>query len=116
MNKYRNKRTQVDGIWFDSKAEAKRYAELRLLEKAGEIWALLLQPEFPLHVMARSENTKQVTFPIIGKYVADFEYMEGGTKVVEDVKSPATAKNALFRWKRKHFEAEYGIKLTLIGV
>ena len=46
MSKYRNIKTEVDGIVFDSKAEARRYAELRLLEKANEISDLRLQYPF----------------------------------------------------------------------
>ena len=44
-SKYRNKKTELDGIAFDSKREAERYAELKLLERAGEISYLQLQPE-----------------------------------------------------------------------
>lgn len=45
-NKYSNKITLVDGIKFDSKAEAKRYKELKLMEQAGLIKSLVLQPKF----------------------------------------------------------------------
>lgn len=48
MNKYRNKKTQVDMYVFDSIAESKRYKELALLQKAGEIQNLELQPRFLL--------------------------------------------------------------------
>jgi len=110
--KYRNQPTTVDGIRFASKAEARRYAELRLLEKAGQITGLELQPRYQLTCRARTGRGQHK----VGEYIADFIYFEGNKVVVEDVKSPPTAKNALFRWKLKHFEAEYGIKLTLIGV
>src|SRR5574344_1314908 len=46
--KYRSKRTVVDGITFDSKKEANRYCELKLLEKSGEIKNLELQKKFVL--------------------------------------------------------------------
>ena len=50
-NKYGARRTQVDGIWFDSQKEAARYQELKLLQSIGLIDELELQPVFPLHVM-----------------------------------------------------------------
>lgn len=104
-SKYKAKRTQVNGIWFMSKAEAKRYAELDILFKGGVIRHLILQPRYSL-------TTHGVK---IGDYVADFEYEEmehnpwvdsqvGWRKVAEDVKGFATD---LFKWKAKHFRAEY---------
>ena len=106
MNKYRNQPTTVDGIRFASKAEARRYGELRLLEKAGEITHLALQPRYHLHVYSGMSVRYK-----IGEYRADFLYHDGIASVVEDVKGTETA---LFKWKRKHFEAEYGIKLRVI--
>ena len=47
-NKYGNKKTVVDGITFDSRKEAKRYQELKLLEKAGEIKDLRRQVKYEL--------------------------------------------------------------------
>lgn len=47
-SKYGAVKTEVDGIKFDSKREASRYQELRLLEQAGEITNLLLQVPFEL--------------------------------------------------------------------
>ena len=106
-NKYRAKPETVDGHRFASKAEAHRYGELRMAERAGNVTDLRLQPSYALHCPTGVE---------VGRYVADFEYRtRTGCLIVEDVKSPATVANALFRWKRKHFEAEYGIDLVLIG-
>lgn len=89
-SKYNNKKTTLDGIKFDSKKEAKRYAELKLLQKAGLITSLELQPRIPLVC-----NGVQ-----IGSYIADFSYMEKGRCVVEDVKSPAT-KTPVYNLKKK---------------
>lgn len=108
--KYRNKPTTVDGIRFASKAEARRYSELKLLEKAGEITELRLQTRWPLSV----QDPEWFVSRKIGDYVSDFDYRDKYGLVVEDVKSPATAKDKLFVWKRRHFEAEYGIKLKVI--
>lgn len=96
-HKYNAKRTEVDGITFASKAEAKRYAELKMLERAGEILRLVLQPRFDL-----TTNGKK-----IGEYRADFAYMDrAGNHIVEDVKGFCTA---LYRWKKKHMLAEHGV-------
>lgn len=108
-SKYGAVKTTVDGIVFASKAEARRYSELRLLEKAGEIRGLRMQPAFALYVPHGHVQKR------VGSYVADFEYQaltpKGWTYVIEDVKGVATA---LYRWKKKHFEAEYNMKISEI--
>lgn len=92
VRKYRNTPTEVDGVKYDSKREAKRHAELKLLQDAKKIHRLRMQPSFPLVVN---------NFPVC-KYVADFDYYEwDGTHVIEDVKSPATRKNPVYRLKVK---------------
>ena len=48
MSKYNAKRVKRDGYTFDSKAEAKRYWELKQLEKAQEIAFLEVHPKFIL--------------------------------------------------------------------
>lgn len=72
MGKYNNKKTQIDMYVFDSAKEAKRYKELKLLERAGEISNLELQPHFLLQESFR-KNDK--TYRKI-EYVADFKYIE----------------------------------------
>jgi len=102
--------TVVDGIRFASKAEAKRYGELKMLEKAGKIEELQLQPRYPLYALSR--NDKQEVK--IGEYRADFQYQftsDPHTGVIEDVKGMRTP---LYNWKKKHFEAQYGIEITEI--
>lgn len=101
--KYGNVRTEAFGIWFDSKTEADRYCQLRVLERIGRISGLVCQPEFP--IVANGVK--------VASYFADFEYRDGdGNRVVEDVKSPATAKNPLYRLKRKLAEAIHGVTVT----
>lgn len=111
-SKYRAVKTTVDGITFDSKKEAQRYHELKLMEKAGHIRALELQPRFPLWVHTGLVNRAPVT---IGEWRADFSYEQdcsgGWVERVEDVKG---FKTALYRWKKKHFEAQYGIEISEI--
>jgi hypothetical protein len=102
-NKYGAVRTEVDGIVFDSKAEARRYGDLKLMEQAGEIRELVLQPRYDLTVQG-------VT---IGKYIADFAYIDNktGARIVEDVKG---VKTPLYRWKKRHVKAQYGIDVREI--
>lgn len=109
QHKYRAKATIVDGIRFASKKEARRYQELRLLEKAGEIRELQLQPEFDLLAPGRCDGSLHRGVKV-GKYVADFRYRAGrnGLLVIEDVKG---FKTPLYRWKKKHVEAQYGIEI-----
>lgn len=105
-SKYGATPTIVDNIRFHSAKEARRYAELCLLETAGEIRQLRLQPEFELSAGGN----------ILGAYRADFEYLarvrnapiDLWAKVVEDVKG---FKTPLYRWKKKHVEAQYGIQI-----
>lgn len=108
-SKYGAEKTTVDGITFASKKEATRYGELRLMEKAGEITGLRVQPRFDLDVIGGFVKDVRV---MIGAYVGDFQYVERrGGLVVEDVKSPAT-RTPLYRWKIKHLKAQYGITVT----
>ena len=102
MIKYGNKKVTVDGITFDSKREAKRYGELKLLLRAGAISNLELQKSFEL-VPAQFEDvetgevykqgerkgqskTKRVCTEKAVTYVADFVYKKDGKTVVEDTK------------------------------
>lgn len=73
QSKYNNKKTQIDMYVFDSAKEAKRYKELKLLERAGEISNLELQPRFLLQDSFK-KNGK--TYRKI-EYIADFKYCQG---------------------------------------
>ena len=98
--KYHNVPTTLDGITFDSKREAERYAELRLLEQAGEISALEIHPSFPLVVHGQD----------CGRYEGDFAYLDAdGSRHVEDVKSAATRKLPTYRLKKRMVWAIYGL-------
>ena len=99
-SKHNNVKVEVEGVGrFDSKGEHRRWGELELLLKAGKITDLDRQVRFQLHA-----NGKK-----IGAYVADFVYQMDGKAVVEDFKGFRTS---LYRWKKKHFEAEYGFPIT----
>lgn len=112
VSKYLAKPTTVDGIRFHSMKEAARYRELKLLEKAGKIFGLQLQPRFRL--CAWSVKPGQEALEALGHYVADFRYCNVKHCVcawgctVEDVKG---FKTPLYRWKKKHVEAQYGIQI-----
>lgn len=92
--KYGNKKIEVDGVIFDSKKEAKRYKELKLLEKAGEIQDLQMQVKFELIPTQREPDTVGVRGGIHkGKviehacnYIADFVYTKDNKVIVEDTK------------------------------
>lgn len=90
MNKYYARKTIINGITFDSGKEANRYSELRLLERAGVISRLELQPKFPL----------KVNGVLVCSYHADYCYFENNARVVEDVKSEPT-KTPVYRVKIK---------------
>jgi len=117
-SKYKAVKTTIDGVTFDSKKEAKRYTELKLLEKAGHITHLELQPEYQITINGAK----------ICKYKADFRYftvrqenneqyynskgewqtptMTGDKEgqIVEDVKG---FKTPIYRLKKKLVEACY---------
>ena len=108
MNKYRAQKTTVDGIRFDSKKESQRYLTLKLLQKAGLIRNLELQPRFNLDIRALDDPlgpSKRVGF-----YKADFRYEEkkdeGWQEVVEDAKGLPTS---TYRLKKRLTEALYTI-------
>ncbi len=94
-SKYGAQLVTLDGHRFASRAEARRYTELRLLERAHAIRELSVHPTIPLVVEGIH----------IADYIGDFLYVTAqGNVVLEDVKSPAT-KTPLYRLKRKLVEA-----------
>ena len=107
-SKFGNVKTVVDGIEFSSKKEARRYGELQLLQRAGAISGLRVQPRYPLRV---GED-------LVCTYVADFAYhdlsvVEGDLfETVEDVKSEITRKHPVYRIKNKLFKAVMGFEIT----
>ena len=103
MTKYNNRKVCIDGVVFDSKREAARYRELKLLERAGEIAELRLQVPFTL--LPKQPGEQAV------KYIADFSYLDkrqDWAQVVEDTKG---VKTPLYVVKRKLMLQVYGIKI-----
>lgn len=108
--KYHNNKTELDGILFDSKKEAERYAELKMLQDYGQIHDLMLQVPFELIPTQKDENNRVIERACT--YVADFTYIDkNGKRIVEDVKSEAT-KTRLYGVKRKLMLYVHGIRIT----
>ena len=99
-SKYSAEKTEVDGITFDSTKESKRYANLKLLERAGVIENLKLQPRFLLQEGFTYNGHKERKI----EYVADFQYERNGQTIVEDVKG---MKTEVYKLKRKLFLYKY---------
>lgn len=107
MTKYGAVRTKVDGYTFASRAEAKRYGELRLLERAGEISKIVVHPFWNVHINGMKICRIELDFA----YIAEPE--KSGLLVYEDVKSKPTD-TALSRLKRKLLKACYGIDVEIV--
>lgn len=120
--KYGNKKVVRDGITFDSAKEARRYYELKMMERAGMIKDLQMQVPFEL-IPAKYEIIQR--FGKNGKrlqdgrrciehsvvYFADFVYFENGEKIVEDTKGMRTKDYII---KRKLMLHVYGIRIKEI--
>ena len=107
--KYHNQKTNLDGIEYDSRKEARRYAELLLMQKAGEIYDLQRQVPFVLI----PKQTDPITGKMLereAKYIADFTYRscKTGRITVEDTKGMKTKDYIL---KRKLMLYRHGIKI-----
>lgn len=118
-NKYKNKKVVVDGITFDSKKEARRYSDLKLLEQSGEIHDLERQVKFILIPAQREPDTKGKRGGIKkGKllerecsYYADFVYYIADMLIVEDTKGMRTPEYII---KRKLMLYKYNIQIKEI--
>ena len=100
--KYNAKPVEINGIRFDSTAEAMRYRELLLMEQAGEIWNLKCQPHYLLQEDFDHDGKHERKI----EYIADFTYFDRTLKctVVEDCKGFATE---VYKIKRKIFLKRY---------
>lgn len=106
--KYGNKKVEIDGYKFDSKAEGRYYNHLQLLKKAGEIKDFTMQPKF--RVMDGFKKHGKTHRAI--NYIADFEVIHNDNEIeVVDVKGMITQ---VFRIKEKMFHNKYPHKLTLV--
>jgi len=99
MNKYRNRRTTLYGITFDSQKEAQRYLVLLADQNEGKIKDLQLQVPYEIKI-----NGVKVC-----KYIADFVYQRDGQTIIEDVKGIRTQTYVI---KRKLMKAVHGIDIV----
>lgn len=106
-SKFHNVKTEVHGIMFDSAKEARRWQELKLLEKAGEINRLTRQKRFELDVPTHYGDAETIH---IATYVCDFDYFDEVTReaVTEDVKGVRTRE---YKMKRALMQALHGIEI-----
>lgn len=114
-SKYRSRKVQVDGLAFDSQAEANRYGELLMLAQAGQIADLRTRPRWTLQPAFSSPDGRKVRAIT---YEADFSYQDDGRLVVEDVK-PAWAGRKdgawrVFRLKAKLLLYTHGIDVRVV--
>ena len=120
-SKYHAQKVTVDGIVFDSKREAKRYSELKLMEQAGKITELRRQVRFILIPTQRGPSSGffkkgiHKGEPKPGKvlesecvYIADFVYYNGSEMIVEDAKGMRTKDYVI---KRKLMLYQHGIRV-----
>ena len=107
MSKFGNKKTLIDGIWFDSKKEANRYIELKLLQSAKIIRNLMTQQVFELAPSVVIQGRKRPPL----RYKADFTYFDDrqqGQFVVEDTKG---FKTEGYKIKRHLMKAVHDIEI-----
>lgn len=88
----------IDGRTFDSKKEGERYRHLKAEQLAGRIGGLRCQVRFPLRVNG----------VMVARYCADFVYVRGSERIVEDVKGMRTA---VYKLKRNLMRAVHGIDI-----
>ena len=112
VGKYQNRKVVVDHVKFDSRKEANRYCELKIMEKAGLIRNLELQKKFVL-IPTQREGKKVIEKEC--SYIADFVYEQNGQTVVEDVKGYRGGEAyTTFVIKRKLMLFRYGLKVREI--
>ena len=109
MTKYHNKKVVIDGIKFDSAKEGRRYQELKLMERAGEITDLQRQVKFVLAPSVVIAGRKKPDL----MYTADYTYFQGGVLVVEDSKSKATLEDRAFGIRRHLMKSVHNIDLLI---
>lgn len=101
MNKYKNKKIEVDGIGFDSLLEAKYYKYLLEQQKKGHVGSFITQPRYLLQESFKKNGKHYRKI----EYVADFEVtLSDGTVEFIDIKGRVLP---VFAIKQKLFERLY---------
>ena len=99
----------INGIKFDSRAEADRYTVLRVMEKTGKIYGLECHPRW--EIIPKQEVQGHRNFQA-AHYTADFKYYKDGQMIVEDVKSTYTREAEDYKLRRKLMLLVHGIYVT----
>lgn len=110
--KYKNRKIENEDGKFDSAKEYRRFKELQLLQRAGVISDLTCQATYVLAESVKFSNEARAK-PTL-RYVADFQYIENGVIVVEDVKSKITKENPVYRIKKHLMMSVHGIEIREI--
>lgn len=110
--KYSNKKTVIGDVSFDSRAEARRWGDLKLMERAGLIAGITLQPSYELAPSVKFTGATRAK-PAL-RYVGDFAYtdLKTGLLVIEDVKGVQTE---AFIIKRHLMKSIHGLDVTLVS-
>lgn len=109
--KYHSCQTEERNIKFSSRAEQRRYRELVLLFRSGEIQDLRIHPQFTLLEGYTKPDGQKVQRM---RYTADFSYMQEGQLVVEDVKSRPT-RTTDYKMRKKMMLDKYGIEIREVS-
>ena len=105
VNKYNAKKVVIDGIMFDSKKEAARYNELKLMQKAKVIHRLEVHPKYPIKI----NDTKVCDVEL------DFSYQcYAEDRIIEHHEDVKGKDNPMSQLKRKMVEAYYGINVEIL--
>ena len=106
-SKYGAVKQTVDGEVFDSAKEARRYGELVIRQRVGEIENVQRQPQYLI--------TRDGV--VLASYRADFRYQLRATRawVVEDVKGGQATRTEAYRLRKVFVEAQHGIQIQEIG-
>ena len=106
-SKFGNRKVITPDGTFDSEREYRRWRELQLLERAGEIGMLRRQVSFTLIPAQYDRRTGKLLERSVN-YVADFVYQTEGFTVVEDAKGVRTPEYII---KRKLMLYIHGLKV-----
>jgi len=88
-SKFKAKKVVIDGHTFDSKLEAKRWSQLKLMQAAGKISHIKSHPSLPIEINGKP----------CGSYEADSGYIEDGKVVIEEVKGAVITDGFSFKWR-----------------
>ncbi len=98
-------RRTMDGVVFDSEAEMKRFADLQMLERAGEISDLRRQISYDIEINGQHFCT----------YTSDHEYLDKtGTPIIEEFKTEFSKREQAYSLRRRAFELYHNLKVTEI--